>query len=53
MKHYCEICEKEVESLYDEVIKSLEYCKGTCGHISLVQPESEADAEEATEGILL
>jgi hypothetical protein len=45
MMHYCEICEKMVESIYDENINGLEYCKGVCGHISLVHNEVEAEVE--------
>jgi hypothetical protein len=53
MMHYCEICEKMVESIYDESIKGLEYSKGVCGHISVVHKEVDADVELENEDRML
>ena len=53
MMHYCEICEKMVESIYDENIKGLEYSKGVCGHISIVHNEVEAEPEPINEDRML
>jgi hypothetical protein len=53
MMHYCEICEKMVESIYDENIKGLEYSKGVCGHISIVHKEVEAEPEPINEDRML